>query len=72
MKMSPVAAPVRPEFETNIVLDTVARLGAMFISALPCVVLGIIVLAVFLLIGRVVRRVIRAAGRRTRLDLTLA
>ena len=72
MSMPQAAAPVRPEFETNIVLETLGQLGTMFIAALPYVVLGIIVVVVFLLIGRVVRKVIRAAGRRTRLDLTLA
>jgi small conductance mechanosensitive channel len=66
------ATQTRPEFETNIVLDTLAQLGEMFISALPFVVIAIIVFCIFLLIGHIVRRIVREAGRRTRLDRTLA
>ncbi len=72
MSKPEATAPARPEFETNIVLNTLSQLGEMFFAALPYVVLGIVVVTVFLLIGRVVRKIIRAAGRRTRLDLTLA
>jgi hypothetical protein len=43
-----------------------------FLRQLPYIVIGIIVFAVFVIAGRILQTIVHTAGRRTRLDLTLA
>ncbi len=60
------------EFDPGIVWQTLRDLGNGFLAQLPYIILGIIVLGFFLIIARVVKRIVHAAGTRTRLDTTLA
>lgn len=64
--------PGQREFDTNILWRTLHNLWVSFLVQLPYIVIGFIVFVVFLLVARIIKRVIRAAGERTRLDLTLA
>ncbi len=59
-------------FDTGIIWDTLRDLAEGFLARLPYIVLGLIVFGVFIVAGRIVQRVIHAAGERTRLDVTLA
>lgn len=59
-------------FDPDVVWRTFAGLGESLLARLPYIVIGIVVFFVFLLAGRLVKRALLAAGRRTRLDLTLA
>ncbi|MGI8787119.1 MAG: mechanosensitive ion channel family protein [Pyrinomonadaceae bacterium] len=67
---SPLAAP--RQFDPGIVWQTLRDLGNSLLAQLPYIVLGIIVFGVFLIIARIVKRLVHAAGTRTRLDVTLA
>ncbi len=67
---TPVIQP-RP-FDPGIVWQTLRDLGNGFLAQLPYIILGVIVFGVFIIIARVVKRVVHAAGERTRLDTTLA
>ena len=60
------------EFDPGIVWQTLRDLGNGFLAQLPYIILGIIVLGIFLIIARIVKRIVHAAGTRTRLDTTLA
>jgi small-conductance mechanosensitive channel len=65
--------PARPRnFDTSVVRDTIRGLGESFLAQLPYIVIGLIVFAVFLIVARVIRKVVHEAGERTRLDITLA
>ena len=67
---TPVVQP-RP-FDPGIVWQTLRDLGNGFFAQLPYIILGILVVGVFVIIARIVKRVIHAAGQKTRLDITLA
>ncbi|HXG85806.1 MAG TPA: mechanosensitive ion channel family protein [Pyrinomonadaceae bacterium] len=67
---SPAAAP--REFDAGFVWRTIADLGNGFLAQLPYIVIGIVVFGVFLIIAKIVSRVVHATGERTRLDVTLA
>ncbi len=69
---SPTILPAAREFDPGIVWQTIRDLGNSFLAQLPYIILGIIVFAVFLIIARIVKRIVHAAGERTRLDVTLA
>jgi len=60
------------EFDAGIIWQTLRNLGNGFFAQLPYIVLGIVVVSAFVVAARIVSRVIRAAGERTRLDVTLA
>ena len=47
-------------------------MGNGFLTQLPYIVLGIVVVGVFVVIARIVKRVVHTAGEKTRLDITLA
>jgi len=59
-------------FDPDVVWRTFAGLGESLLARLPYVVIGIVVFFAFLLVGRLTKRTLLAAGRRTRLDVTLA
>lgn len=59
-------------FDLDVVWRTFAGLGQSFLSRLPYIVIGVIIFFAFLLVGRLVKRALLAAGQRTRLDVTLA
>jgi small-conductance mechanosensitive channel len=67
---SPTVQP--REFDAGIIWQTLRDMGNGFLTQLPYIVLGIVVVGVFVVIARIVSRVIRAAGEKTRLDITLA
>ncbi len=60
------------DFDAGIIWQTLRDLGNGFLVQLPYIVIGIVVLAAFVVVARVVSRVVSAAGERTRLDITLA
>ena len=63
--------PSRP-FDPDVVWQVFSQLFARFIAHLPYLILGVVVFVFFLVAARLVKRILIAAGRRTRLDLTLA
>ncbi len=67
-------APATPErdFSAGIIWQTLRDLGNGFLAQLPYIIIGIVVLAAFVVVARVVSSVVRATGERTRLDITLA
>lgn len=69
---NPTISPEPRQFDPGIVWRTISNLGNSLLEQLPYIVLGIIVFAVFLIVSRVVKRIVHAAGERTRLDVTLA
>jgi small-conductance mechanosensitive channel len=59
-------------FDPNVIWESVYGIFNSFLYRLPYILAGAAVFMLFLVVGRVVTRVIVAAGERTRLDLTLA
>src|ERR1041385_1946983 len=59
-------------FDPDVVWQVFAQLGVRFLARLPYLILGIVVFLVFVVTARILKRVLLTAGRRTRLDLTLA
>ncbi|MCY7347761.1 MAG: mechanosensitive ion channel family protein [Pyrinomonadaceae bacterium] len=59
-------------FDPGIIWQTLRNLGNGFFAQLPYIILGILVVGVFVVIARIVKRVIHTAGEKTRLDITLA
>lgn len=60
------------EFEPDTIWHTFNEIWTGFISHLPYIVIGLIVVFIFMMAARIVRSLIHAAGRRTRLDRNLA
>jgi small-conductance mechanosensitive channel len=60
------------EFDADIVWRTLTDLAQSALLRLPYIIIGIIAFIAFLIVGRIVKRVLLAAGRKTRLDITLA
>jgi small conductance mechanosensitive channel len=60
------------EFDVRVVWRTIRGLGESLIGRAPYIVIGIIVFLAFLLLARIIKRTIMAAGERTRLDSNLA
>ena len=67
---SPTVQP--REFDAGIIWQTLRDVGNGFFAQLPYIILGIVLVGVFVVIARIVKRVIHAAGERTRFDVTLA
>ncbi|HXG84125.1 MAG TPA: hypothetical protein VNI84_08870 [Pyrinomonadaceae bacterium] len=64
--------PADNNFELGVIWDSMYGLFNSFLSRLPYIAVAIIIFGVFLIIAKIVSRVINAAGERTRLDITLA
>lgn len=64
-------APARP-FDPDIVWQVFSQMLGRLVAHLPYLVLGLGVFLFFLITARLVKRISIAAGRQTRLDLTLA
>ncbi len=64
--------PADGGFDLNTIWNSMLGLFNSFLSRVPYIVVALIVFAVFLIIARVVSRVVHTAGERTRFDLTLA
>ncbi len=60
------------EFDAGVVWRAITSLGESFLRRLPYIVIGIAVFLVFIIIARIIKRVVHAAGERTRLDIALA
>ncbi len=69
---TPVPTNQPGEFDVGVVWRSLAALGNAFLTRLPYIVIGIIAFFIFLIIARVVKGVVHAAGERTRLNVTLA
>ena len=67
---SPTVQP--REFDAGIIWQTLRDMGNGFLTQLPYIVLGIVVVGVFVVIARIVKHVVHTAGEKTRLDITLA
>lgn len=65
-------APMQRDFDQNLLWNSLHNLWVGFLGQLPYIVIGFIVFVVFLVVARILKRVVHAAGERTRLDLTLA
>jgi small conductance mechanosensitive channel len=65
------AVPSRP-FDPDVVWQVFSQLVARLMAHLPYLILGVVVFVFFLVAARLVKRILLTAGRRTRLDLTLA
>lgn len=68
-KESPI--PSRP-FDPDVVWQVFSQLFVRFIAHLPYLILGFVVFVLFVIAARLVKGILITAGRRTRLDLTLA
>ncbi|MEJ7862073.1 MAG: mechanosensitive ion channel family protein [Pyrinomonadaceae bacterium] len=64
--------PADTGFDLDTIWNSMFGLFNSFLSRLPYIVVAVIVFAVFLIIARVVSRIISTAGQRTRFDVTLA
>jgi len=64
--------PADNNFEFGVIWDSMYGLFNSFLSRLPYIAVAIIIFGVFLIIAKIVSRVINATGERTRLDITLA
>ena len=63
--------PPRP-FDQDVVWQVFSQLFVRFIAHLPYLILGFVVFVLFVIAARLVKGILITAGRRTRLDLTLA
>ena len=63
--------PSRP-FDPDIVWQVFSQLFARLMAHLPYLILGFVVFVFFLIAARLIKRILITAGRRTRLDVTLA
>lgn len=63
--------PSRP-FDPDVVWQVFSQLFVRFIAHLPYLILGFVVFVLFVIAARLVKGILITAGRRTRLDLTLA
>lgn len=59
-------------FDPDVVWQVFAQLGTRFLAHLPYLILGAAVFLVFVVLAHILKRILLTAGRRTRLDLTLA
>ena len=59
-------------FDPDVVWQVFSHLFARLMGHLPYLILGFVVFLLFLIVARLVKRILITAGRRTRLDLTLA
>lgn len=65
-------SPTDDAFDPDFVWNIFANLGRSLVERLPYIVIGVIVFIIFLVIARIVKRALVTAGKRTRLDNTLA
>lgn len=59
-------------FDQDVVWQVFSQLSARLLAHLPYLILGFFVFVVFVVVARLIKRILITAGRRTRLDLTLA
>ncbi len=71
-QQQPIPAGESSGFDAGVVWRTLTDLGEGVLRRLPYIVMGVVVFISFLIIARVIKRVLISAGNRTRLDVTLA
>lgn len=59
-------------FDLDVIWNSMANLLKGFLARLPYIIVALVVFGFFLVIGKIISRVIRTAGERTRFDTTLA
>jgi small-conductance mechanosensitive channel len=64
--------PADAGFDLDTIWNSMYGLFNSFLTRLPYIIVAVIVFAVFLIIAKIVSRVISTAGQRTRFDVTLA
>lgn len=60
------------KLDISVLLDSLHSLWVGFIAQIPLIAIGLVVFLILAFIGRLVGRLIVAAGERTRLDISLA
>src|SRR5689334_12398107 len=68
---TPTPNPTRT-FDPNIMWQVFRNLGASVVARVPYLLFGLIAFVIFLVIARILKTIWITAGRRTRLDITLA
>ena len=66
----PTATP--DGFDADVVLQTLAGVGEGVLRRLPFILIGLVVFFVFLVVARLIKRILLTTGRRTRFDPILA
>ena len=64
--------PADTGFNLNVIWNSLYGMFNSFLSRLPYIAAGIVVFVIFVIIAKIVSRVVHAAGTRTRIDGTLA
>src|SRR5689334_3049897 len=59
-------------FDPHIVWDVFRQLGSSFLARVPYLLFGFLAFVIFLIIAKILKTLLTTAGRRTRLDQTLA
>src|ERR1051325_5910502 len=59
-------------FDPHIVWDVFRQLGSSFLARVPYLLFGFLAFVIFLVIAKILKTLLTTAGRRTRLDQTLA
>ncbi|MCP9495373.1 MAG: mechanosensitive ion channel family protein [Pyrinomonadaceae bacterium MAG19_C2-C3] len=67
-----VAGDGNGNFDAGIVWRTLTDLAESFLARLPYFVIALVVFGIFLIVARIIKKIVHTAGERTRLDLTLA
>lgn len=71
MSFQEAPVPARP-FDPDLVLQVFSQMLTRLMAHLPYLLLGFVVFLFFLIVARLVKRILKVAGRQTRLDKTLA
>jgi small-conductance mechanosensitive channel len=67
----PDRTPVK-SFDPDIVWQVFSQLSSALLARVPYILLGLLAFIVFFILARILKSILIAAGRRTRLDITLA
>lgn len=59
-------------FDPDIIWQVFAQLTSALLARVPYILLGLVTFVVFIIVARILKSVLITAGRRTRLDITLA
>lgn len=59
-------------FDPNIIFSTISEITGWIFARIPYLIIGIIVFVLFMFAGRIIKGILLTAGKRTRLDVTLA
>ena len=59
-------------FNPEIIFNALSEITGWLLARVPYIVIGVLVFLLFMIAGRVIKRILLATGNRTRLDVTLA